>query len=382
MSVTLSAGDRAFQRELHELLVEEVPSRIRELVLNEQEIGPDDIRLSQRILNEHGLAVPGWPSAWGGRDWTPVQKLIWRAELARAGVPDPLAFNTAMVGPVIFTFGSETLKQRFLPATANLDIWWAQGFSEPGSGSDLASLRTSAVRDGDSYVVSGQKTWTTLAQHADWIFCLVRTDPHAAKPQQGISFLLIDLSSPGVIVRPIRLIDGGYEVNDVFFDEVRVPAENLVGEENQGWTYAKFLLGNERVFSADVSGLQERIARIKPALRPTTSASPARMAMLTRVAEIENDLLALEALWIRAASLLAQDRPVGVLPSVLKLRGSDLSQAITEVELELSGPAAMRIAPTVGSAAGGRYLNARKVTIFGGSSEIQRQLIAATLVGR
>lgn len=190
--------------------------------------------------------MPHWPAEWGGRDWTPTQHQIWLDELQLASVPDPLAFNTSMVGPVIAEFGSTAQKERFLYATANLDIWWCQGFSEPGAGSDLASLTTRAVRDGSDYIVNGQKTWTTLAQHADWIFCLVRTDPSAQKRQAGISFLLIDMNSPGLTVRPIKLIDGGYEVNEIFFDDVRVPAENLVGEENEGWNYAKFLLGNER----------------------------------------------------------------------------------------------------------------------------------------
>ena len=203
--------------------------------------------------------MPNWPVEWGGKDWTPLQRHIWHEEMQLANVPIPLAFNASMVGPVIAAFGSQELKERFLPKTANLDIWWSQGFSEPDAGSDLASLRTTAVREGDEYVVNGQKTWTTLGQYGDWIFTLVRTDPEAKK-QAGISFLLIDMTSPGVTVRPIELIDGGFEVNEVFFDNVRVPAENLVGEENKGWDYAKFLLGNERVGVAPVGSTKRSLA--------------------------------------------------------------------------------------------------------------------------
>ena len=200
---------------------------------------------------------------WGGKDWTPTQHQIWLDEMQLACVPEPLNFNTKMVGPVIAEFGSQETKERFLPPTANLDIWWCQGFSEPDAGSDLASLRTTALRDGDSYVVNGQKTWTTLGQYADWIFCLVRTDPQAPKRQAGISFLLIDLDTPGITMRPIKLIDGGDEVNEVFFEDVRVPADHLVGEENQGWTYAKFLLGNERTGIAGVGRTKVRLAAVK-----------------------------------------------------------------------------------------------------------------------
>ncbi len=246
MNLALTPQERVFRDEMRTFFRTEIPSEIRERVASGGSVSRDDLVATQRILNAAGLAVPHWPVQWGGRDWTAIQRHIWLDEMQLAAVPEPLAFNANMVGPVIAAFGSETQKERFLPATANLDIWWCQGFSEPGSGSDLASLQTRAVRDGDDYIVSGQKTWTTLAQYADWIFCLVRTDPNAPKKQAGISFLLIDLASPGVTVRPIKLIDGSYEVNEVFFDDVRVPAANLVGEENAGWSYAKFLLGNER----------------------------------------------------------------------------------------------------------------------------------------
>ncbi|MDB5557910.1 MAG: pimeloyl-CoA dehydrogenase, large subunit, partial [Enterovirga sp.] len=215
-----------------------------------------------QTLNRHGWAVPHWPVEFGGTGWDPVRQYIFLEELQGFPAPAPLAFGVNMVGPVIYTFGSEEQKRSFMPRIANLYDWWCQGFSEPGSGSDLASLKTRAVREGDHYVVNGQKTWTTLAQHADWIFCLVRTDP-GAKKQEGISFLLIDMTTPGITVRPIQTIDGGVEVNEVFFDDVRVPAENLVGQENKGWDYAKFLLGNERTNIARVGVSKERLRRIR-----------------------------------------------------------------------------------------------------------------------
>ncbi|MDQ2796622.1 MAG: acyl-CoA dehydrogenase family protein, partial [Actinomycetota bacterium] len=244
MDIVLSKEERAFAEQMRTFFTTEIPAGIREKLARGEHATKDDIVTSQRIMNSHGLAVPHWPVEWGGQDWTPVQRHLWSEEMLLAHVPPPIAFNAQMIGPVIAEFGSQEMKERFLPKTANLDIWWCQGFSEPNAGSDLASLKTSAVREGDEYVVNGQKTWTTLGQYADWIFNLVRTDPEAKK-QRGISFLLIDMSTPGVTVRPIHLIDGGYEVNEVFFDNVRVPAENLVGEENAGWDYAKFLLGNE-----------------------------------------------------------------------------------------------------------------------------------------
>ncbi|RZM25233.1 MAG: pimeloyl-CoA dehydrogenase large subunit, partial [Sphingomonas sp.] len=262
MNLSFTPEEIAFRERMREFFTTEIPASIRAHIERGEHVPREDQITSQRILNAAGLAVPHWPKAWGGQDWSPVQIYIWQDEMQQACVPPPLGFNANMVGPVIAQFGSEAQKQRFLPATANLDIWWCQGFSEPGAGSDLASLRTSAVRDGDHYVVNGQKTWTTLAQYADWIFCLCRTDT-TVKKQQGISFILIDMKTPGITVRPIETLDGGREVNEVFFDDVRVPVENLVGEENKGWDYAKFLLGNERTGIARVGVSKARIRRIK-----------------------------------------------------------------------------------------------------------------------
>ncbi|HEV7362499.1 MAG TPA: acyl-CoA dehydrogenase family protein, partial [Mycobacterium sp.] len=253
MQLALTPEEAAFRDELRTIYTTKIPQEMRDRVRQgSAEANHDDIVASHKILHEHGLAVPNWPVEWGGKDWTPTQHQIWADEMQLACVPEPLNFNTKMVGPVIAEFGSQEIKERFLPPTANLDIWWCQGFSEPEAGSDLASLRTTAVRDGDSYVVNGQKTWTTLGQYADWIFCLVRTDPQAPKRQAGISFLLFDMKTPGITLRPIKTIDGSHEVNEIFFEDVRVPTNQLVGEENQGWTYAKFLLGNERTGIAGV----------------------------------------------------------------------------------------------------------------------------------
>src|SRR6201747_1748663 len=247
MQLELSAEDTAFRDEMRSFFTTKVDQDIRDAVSERRELTKDQLVRSMQALNAAGLAVPHWPEEWGGGDWTQLQRHIWHEEMQRACVPPPLAFNAGMVGPVIAAFGSQKQKEKFLAKTANLDIWWSQGFSEPDSGSDLASLRTTALRDGDDWVVNGQKTWTTLGQHADWIFCLVRTAPTAEKRQRGISMLVFPMDTPGVTLRPIELIDGSFEVNEVFFEDVRVPAENLVGEENQGWTMAKFLLGNERV---------------------------------------------------------------------------------------------------------------------------------------
>jgi alkylation response protein AidB-like acyl-CoA dehydrogenase len=295
-----------------------------------------------------------------------------------------------MIGPVIATFGSQEQKERFLPATANLDIWWCQGFSEPDAGSDLASLRTTAVRDGDDWVVNGQKTWTTLGQHADWIFCLVRTDPTAEKKQRGISLLLFPMDTPGVTLRPIELLDGGFEVNEVFFEDVRVPAENLVGEENHGWDYAKFLLGNERVGIARIGSTKRLLADAKEHARGITvhgaplSEDPYLKA---RIAELENELLALELTALRVVANSAGGRPHPA-SSVLKLRGSELQQAATELLMDIAGPLSVASfageesdVPEWAQVSTPSYLNYRKVSIYGGSNEVQRTIIAGSILG-
>ncbi|MFE7799934.1 acyl-CoA dehydrogenase family protein [Nocardia sp. NPDC057440] len=389
MKISLSPDEVAFRDELRKFYRTEIPEDIRERVKYGRELSRDDIVTAHKILNDHGLAVPNWPVEWGGKDWTPMQRHIWQDEMQLASVPEPLTFNAQMVGPVIAQFGSQEVKQRFLPATAALDIWWCQGFSEPDAGSDLASLRTTAVRDGDSYIVNGQKIWTTLAQYADWIFCLVRTDPNAPKKQAGISFLLFDVKSPGVTVRPIKLIDGGYEVNEVFFENVRVPADQLVGEENMGWTYAKFLLGNERTGITGVGRTKVKIGVAKDYARQTKSGSGTLLedpVFAARIAELENELLALEITQLRVVSNSVEGKP-NPASSVLKLRGSELQQAATELLLDIAGQDAVPVdaddiaSPGWAQRSGPGYLNYRKTTIYGGSSEVQRTIIASTILG-
>ncbi|WP_110239393.1 acyl-CoA dehydrogenase family protein [Nocardioides gilvus] len=382
MRLTLSAQDLAFRHEMAELFTTVVPHEIRDTVLDGGEVTAEMIRTSQRALDAAGLAVPHWPVEWGGRDWTQLQRHLWHEEMQRAGVPTPLPFNTSMIGPVLAQFASQEMKERFLPATANLDIWWSQGFSEPDAGSDLASLRTTAVRDGDDWVVNGQKTWTTLGQYGDWIFTLVRTDPEAKK-QRGISMLLIDMSSPGLEVRPIELIDGGHEVNEVWFTDVRVPAENLVGEVNQGWTMAKFLLGNERVGVAPVAQVKRTLARAKR-LAGAELDNPLTRA---RIATLENELLALELTALRVVAHSEEGEPHPA-SSVLKLRGTELQQQVSELVVDLAGPASLTPAsagvsdlPLWARRSAPVYLNYRKASIYGGSNEIQRQIIARTILG-
>ena len=385
MQLALTSEEAAFRDELRTIYTTKFPAELREKVRLGQHLSRDEIITSHKILHEHGLAVPNWPIEWGGKDWTLTQHQIWLDEMQLASVPEPLVFNAKMVGPVIAEFGSQELKERFLPPTAALDIFWCQGFSEPEAGSDLASLRTTAGRDGDSYVVNGQKTWTTLGQFADWIFCLVRTDPNAPKRQAGISFLLIDLNTPGITMRPIKLIDGSYEVNEVFFEDVRVPADQLVGQENHGWTYAKFLLGNERTGIAHVGTTKVRRAEVKK--RAAESGLLEDPLFAARLAETENDLLALELTQMRvtAGSKDGQPNPAS---SVLKLRGSQLQQITTELMLEVAGPDALPYeagaeiaSATWAQESAPHYLNYRKTSIYGGSNEVQRTIIASTILG-
>lgn len=390
MRLELTEQDATFQREMREFFTQEIPQSSRDAVATGAPFDAELMVSTQRALNAAGLAVPHWPVQWGGRDWSTLQRHIWHEEMQRASVMPPLAFNANMVGPVIAQFGSEEQKERFLPATANLDIWWCQGFSEPEAGSDLASLRTTAVKDGGDWIVNGQKTWTTLAQYADWIFCLVRTDPQAPKRQAGISFLLFEMSTPGVSVRPIKLIDGGVEVNEIFFDNVRVPADQLVGEENHGWDYAKFLLGNERVGVAPVGNTKVRLAQAKEhAAAPLADGSTLLSDPLigARFAELENELAALEltALRVAAGSNEGKADPAS---SVLKLRGTELQQDVTELIVDLAGPDSI-LADTENSSdvpdwarrATPTYLNFRKASIYGGSNEVQRTIIASSILG-
>ncbi len=397
MDLRFTPEELAFRDEVRRFFRNEIPAEIRRKVSEGRGLTREDYVTSQRIMNARGWAVPHWPREWGGRDWTAIQRYILTEEMLLAAVPLPQQFNCYMVGPVIAAFGSQAQKERHLSRIANLDDWWCQGFSEPGAGSDLASLRTRAVREGDHYIVDGQKTWTTLGQHADWIFCLVRTDP-AAKKQAGISFLLIDMKTPGITLRPIITLEGRHEVNEVFFDKVRVPAENLVGEENKGWDYAKFLLANERTGIARIGLSKERMARI----RRLAQEMPAGEGTMwedrdfrERFAGVEIELKALEITQMRVVAAQARDpgRP-DPASSILKIKGSQLQQATTELLLEVAGPFALAAPersaePTNdwpfdhdwADAAAANYFNNRKVSIYGGSNEIQKNIIAKAVLG-
>jgi pimeloyl-CoA dehydrogenase large subunit len=385
----------AFRDEVRAFMRAALPAPIRRKMVEARRLEKDDIVTWQRILNAKGWAVPHWPVAWGGTGWSPVMQYIFHEELQQAPAPDPLPFGVNMVGPVIIAFGSEAQKRRHLRRIANLDDWWCQGFSEPGAGSDLASLKTTARRDGDNYIVNGQKTWTTTAQYADWIFCLVRTDP-AAKKQQGISFILIDMKTPGITVRPIQTIDGGREVNEVFFDDVRVPVENRVGEENRGWDYAKFLLGNERTGIARIGTSKARIRRLKEIAalerigdKPLIEDERFR----TKIAAVEVELKALEMTQLRVVAAARDRHQPDPASSILKIKGSEIQQAISELLLEAVGPYALPqeshdsdrwnepIGPEWAGPLAPHYFNWRKVSIYGGSNEIQKNIIAKAILG-
>ena len=397
MDLTFTSEEIAFRDEARRFFREEFPAAIREKIAAGHPLSRDEIVLSQRTLNARGWAVPNWPVAWGGQDWSSVQVYLYQDEMQQANVPAPLAFNASMVGPVIAQFGSDEQKKRFLPRAANLDDWWCQGFSEPGSGSDLASLRTKAERRGDKYIINGQKTWTTLAQYADWIFCLCRTDP-AAKKQEGISFIVFPMSTKGITVRPIQLIDGGHEVNEVFFDDVEVPAENLIGEENKGWDYAKFLLGNERTGIARVGASKAKIQRIKELAALETIADRPLIEdakFREKLAAVEVELKALEMTQLRVVAAergAARGKP-NPASSILKLKGSVIQQQLTELAIEVVGPFAIPyqpveagqnepvIGPDYAAEAAPDYFNYRKVSIYGGSNEIQRNIVAKAILG-
>jgi pimeloyl-CoA dehydrogenase large subunit len=398
MDLRFTPEEIAFRDEVRAFFRTALPAEVRERLVLGHHASKEDLVAWTRTLNAKGWSVPHWPVEYGGTGWSPVQQYIFQDEMQAAPAPQPLAFGANMVGPVIYTFGTDAQKRRFLPRIANLDDWWCQGFSEPGAGSDLASLNTSAKRDGDHYVVNGQKTWTTLAQHADWIFCLARTDA-AAKKQEGISFLLIDMTSPGVTVRPIQTIDGGREVNEVFFDDVRVPVENLVGQENKGWDYAKFLLGNERVGIARVGVSKERLRRVRE-LASLERVGDVPLIEVPRfrekLAAVEVELKALEMTQLRvvAAEGKREKGKPDPASSILKIKGSEIQQATTELLLEVVGPFALpfqeepeegRNEPPVGpdwaGAIAPAYFNWRKISIYGGSNEIQKNIVAKAILG-
>jgi pimeloyl-CoA dehydrogenase len=378
MDLHLTEAQRAFQQEVRGFIDQRLPGALRRKLReghfpNRQEIADWHV-----TLNEKGWAAPHWPRRFGGADLGVVEKILLQEELYRAPAPQPLAFNVTMLGPVLLQFGTEEQLAHWMPKLANLDVWFSQGFSEPGSGSDLASLRTSAVRDGDHYVVNGQKIWTTMAHWADWIFCLVRTSKEARR-QDGISMLLFDLRSPGVTIRPIRSIDGNHHFNEVFFDNVRVPVANLVGEEGRGWDCTKFLLGNERTLIAKVGGCKERLSRARELLSDAGLGTGPRRRVEEELALLDAEVRALEMIQWRMVALEETNPRAATLASILKLKGSELQQRIASLLCRIEGTGAMALAGEEGASAastvGSNYLYMRATTIYGGASEIQKELL-------
>jgi alkylation response protein AidB-like acyl-CoA dehydrogenase len=395
MNLDFTAEEVAFRDEVRRFIDDAYPAHLRGIASRE-DMGKDDFLAWHRILGQKGWVAPAWPVEYGGTGWTPTQRYIFAEELARAETIPILPFGVQMVGPVIYTFGSPEQKQRFLPRILSGEDWWCQGYSEPGAGSDLANLRTKAERVGDKYIVNGMKTWTTLAQHADWGFFLCRTDP-SAKPQQGISFLLINMKSPGVTVRPIIMLDGGHEVNEVYLDNVEAPVDQLVGQENQGWTYAKFLLAHERSGIAGVARSKRGVERLKDLARAELiDGQPliSDIAFRRKIADLEIDLTALEYTELRTLAREQAGRGPGPESSLLKIKGTEIQQRLTELAMEAVGHYAQPyfrgfpadsnefpIGPDYAHQTAPHYFNMRKTSIYGGSNEIQRNIIAKMVLG-
>jgi alkylation response protein AidB-like acyl-CoA dehydrogenase len=401
MRLEFTEEEQAFREEVRAFLKVELPAQIREKVLNGWELSRADHVMWQRRLHDRGWGGMSWPVEFGGPGWNSVQLYIFEEESALAGAPRLIPFGTKMVAPVIMAFGNAAQQQRFLPKISSGEEWWCQGYSEPGAGSDLASLKTRALLDGDHYVVNGQKTWNTLGQYADWIFCLVRTDTQA-KPQSGISFLLIDMRSPGISVRPITLLDGGHEVNEIWFEDVKVPIQNRIGDENKGWTYAKFLLGHERTNIAGVGGSKRELQRLKRiAAEESKNGRPLIEDPLfaAHIAQVEIDLWALEITNLRVLSAERGSRAPGPEASILKIRGTEIGQRISELMMRAVGPYALPFrreamaagwqsdhpssesGPPYASTLAAAYMNLRKLSIFGGTNEIQKNIISKMIVG-
>lgn len=396
MDLSYSPEDLAFRDEVRTFIKENFPKPTKK-VNNRSEMAREDFLVWHRILAEKGWIAPAWPKEYGGTGWTITQRYIWGEECASADTTAILPFGINMLGPVIYTFATEEQKAHYLPRILSGEDWWCQGYSEPGSGSDLASLRTKAVREGDHYIVNGSKTWTSLAQFADFIFCLVRTDSDV-KAQEGISFLLIDMKTPGITVRPIVTMDGGREVNEVFLEDVKVPAENLIGEENKGWTYAKFLLGHERSGIAGVARSKRAVEQLK-SIANTELEFGAPLSedhdFSRKIAELEIDLTSLEYTELRTLAAESSGKGPGPEASLLKVKGTEIQQRLTDLTLEavghygfpfVNGPQqegsnVFPIGPDYAGAAGPAYFNMRKTSIYGGSNEIQRNIIAKAVLG-
>lgn len=397
MQLQLTDEQRAFQKEVRTFVEEKLPAEIRTKTDRGIALDRQDYVNWQRILNDRGWLAPGWPVEHGGTDWTPVEKYIFDEEMARGGTPRVVPFGVNMVAPVIIAFGSAEQKAYYLPRILNCDDWWCQGYSEPGSGSDLASLTTKAERDGDDYIVNGAKTWTTMAQHANMIFCLVRTK-FDGKQQEGISFLLIDMNTPGVEVRPIKTMDGGHEINTVTFDNVRVPVENRVGEENKGWTYAKYLLGHERNGIAAIGRSKHQFERLKTIARAEAADDDGSLIEDTdfarKMASVQTDIDALEATVLRLVSAENAGHAPGPETSILKIKGTEIQQTLSKLLYQAVGAYAQpfieeslmdgwnetRVGPDYAAPLAPQYFNVRKTSIYGGSNEIQKNIIAKAVL--
>ena len=389
MDVKFTNDDLAFRDEVRTFFEEQFDFDLAKRVLNDKSGDYKSAIVAwQKKLYEKGWIAPGWPVEYGGTGWTITQRYIFECERGRLGIPDAVPFGLKMVGPVIYTFGNEQQKEKFLPRILSSDDWWCQGYSEPGSGSDLASLKTKAVKDGDHYVVNGSKTWTTLAQNADWIFLLVRTDS-TGKKQEGISFLLVDMKTPGIEVKPIITIDGDHEVNSVFFTDVKVPVENLVGEEGKGWTYAKFLLAHERFGIAAVGASMRALNELKEVVAELNNSD-----LDKKVAEMEIAISALEMTELRLLSDLENGGNPGAESSILKIKGTEIQQGLTELFVEAAGEYALMYPGAGGYGSNDKpsgpehaayslekFLNFRKTSIYGGSNEIQKNIISKFVLG-
>lgn len=399
MHVSLTPEESAFRDEVRAFFRDEVPRDIHDKQARHIALDPEDQVRFQKILYEKGWAAPNWPVEHGGTGWTLVQKHIFETEMANSNMPRIVPFGLGMVGPVIYSFGNDEQKQRFLPDILQSNVWWCQGYSEPGSGSDLASLKTRAELDGDEYVVNGTKIWTTLAQYADWIFCLVRTSTGTARKQEGISFLLIDMQTPGVSVKPIITIDGSHEVNEVHFENVRVPAANLVGEEGKGWTYGKVLLQHERTGTAGVARTQYRLRQLRDQAGQSVRGSEPLCKdrnFMRRIAAVEVELKALEYTELRTLAAVSAGKAPGAESSILKFKGTELQQAVDELFVEAAGyyalpyvpeqyapgfPDDQRIGAGTETDSASHYFNFRKASIYGGSNEIQKNIVAKHVLG-
>ncbi len=399
MNVKLSADELLFRDQVRQFFAEKYPADIRYKTDNGIELERDDFVRWQQILHSQGWAAINWPVEYGGTGWSAVQKYIFANEIAEANAPDMVPFGVKMVAPIIYTFGNDAQKRRFLPDILQSNVWWCQGYSEPGAGSDLASLKTRAERSGDHYVVNGTKTWTTLGHMADWIFCLVRTSSDVARRQEGISFLLIDMSTPGVSVKPIITIEGEREVNEVHFENVRVPRENLVGEEGKGWTYGKVLLQHERTNLAGTARSNFRMRRLKARTRQAVHGGEPLMNdrnFARKLAATEIELKALEYTDLRTLAAVATGKAPGPESSILKIRGTEMSQAIDALYMEAAGyyalpwipsqyvvdfPLDNRIGRGSETRTSLRYFNGRKASIYGGSNEIQKNIISKHVLG-